>query len=905
MRAGDGEAEDETAQDFLESPALVFAAPLLEVEDRVASLEGARVGPYRVLRELARGGMGAVYLAERADGQFEQRVALKLIKRGMDSDEIHRRFLAERQILARLGHRHIARLLDGGVTADAQPWFAMEYVDGRPITAHSTRGGLSINARLDLFGDVVEAVRFAHQNLIVHRDLKPSNILVTDVGEVKLLDFGIAKLLHASPGEGTLTDTNLHAMTPEYAAPEQVRGEPVTTATDVYALGAVLYELLTGRRATRLERHTPAEIERVICEVEPEPPGLGGDLDTIVLKALHKDPARRYPSAEALLDDLRRHLAGLPVRARPDTLGYRARKFIQRHRVGVAAGVALVLSLMAGFAGTLWQTQLATREAAKSREVKDFLIGLFQVSDPEQSRGRDITARELLERGGRGVDTALAGQPEVQAELLEVLGSIHRNLGLYRQADTLLGRSVALSRTLYAAGDSALVDRLTTWSTVLYLEGQWERAESLLHRAIAEGRKGLGSGSPTVAKALGQLAAVRQKRGDYPAADTLFREAVAISRGYYGSESLELAESLNNFGVFLWETTALEGADSAYREAIALRRRHLDPDHPDLIMSLHNLASLRAAQGRLGETEQLQREVLQRRRRLYPGGHPDVAFALHNLASTLDVEGRPTEAESLFSEALEIRRRWLGPDHTHTLNTLNNLAVLRYRMGHLADAEVSMRDVHERWSRLLGEEHPNVLSALNNVGAIVSESGRYAEAEPILLKAVALRRKRLGDRHEHVAQSLRNLGILLRRTGRHAEAERVLRETLEIYRERLPASHFRIAEALAALGPLMTDAGRLTEAEAMLQEALAIRGQSADAKDPRLADIRRALGECLARLGRYPEAEHLLLESYRSIRDNPYGRLQRDEALQSLIAFYDGQAKPTEAARYRRLQERQ
>ena len=892
-------------QDFLESPAVMFAAPLLEAVDRRASQLGTKIGPYRVIRELARGGMGAVYLAERADGQFEQHVALKLIKRGMDSDEIHRRFLAERQILARLGHRHIARLLDGGVTADAQPWFAMEYVDGRPITAHSARRGLSIDARLELFGDVVEAVRFAHQNLVVHRDLKPSNILVTDAGEVKLLDFGIAKLLHASPDDATLTDTNLHAMTPEYAAPEQVRGEPVTTATDVYALGAVLYELLTGKRATRLERRTPAEIERVICQVEPEPPGLGGDLDTIVLKALHKDPARRYQSAEALLDDLRRHRAGLPVRARPDTLGYRARKFVRRHRVGVAAGVALLLSLMAGLAGTFWQTRLATREAAKSREVKNFLIGLFEVSDPVQSRGRDITARELLERGGRRMDTALAGQPEVQAELLEVLGNIHRTLGLYRQADTLLSRSVGLSRKLYAAGDSALVGRLTSWGTTLYLEGQWARAESLLHRAIADGRKGLGPGSPAVAKAVARLAGVKQKRGEYPAADTLYREAAAINRGYYGSESLELAESLNNFGVFLWETGALEGADSAHREAIAIKRKQLDPDHPDLIMSLHNLASLRSAQGRLGETEQLQREVLERRRRLYPGGHPDVGFALHNLASTLDVQGRPIEAESLFSEALEIRRRWMGPDQTETLNTLNNLAVLRYRMGRLADAEVSMRDVHERWSRLLGEEHPNVLSALNNLGAIVSESGRYAEAEPILRKVVALRRKRLGDRSEHVAQSLRNLGILLHRTGRHAEAERVLRETLGIYRERLPAGHFRIAEALAALGPLLTDAGRPREAEAVLQEALAMRVKSLDAKDPRLAETRRALGECVARLGRHPEAEQLLLESYRSVRDNPYGMRQRDKALQALVAFYDGQEKPTEAARYRRLQERQ
>jgi len=287
------------------------------------------IGPYRVVRELARGGMGVVYLAERADGQFEQRVALKLMKRGMDSEEIHQRFLAERQILAQLTHPHIARLLDGGVSNEGQPYFAIEYVDGTAITAHCEARQLGVEQRLRLFLDVCDAVRYAHQNLVVHRDLKPSNILVTADGQAKLLDFGIAKLLRQETGETGLTQTGLRVMTPEYAAPEQVLGEPVTTATDVYALGAVLYELLTGRRAHHLQSRTPTEVERVICEVEPEAPSavttgalrkrLRGDLDTIALTALKKEPERRYPTVEQLASDVARFLGGLPVTARPDT----------------------------------------------------------------------------------------------------------------------------------------------------------------------------------------------------------------------------------------------------------------------------------------------------------------------------------------------------------------------------------------------------------------------------------------------------------------------------------------------------------------------------------------------------------------------------------------------------------
>ncbi|MEW5918709.1 MAG: serine/threonine-protein kinase, partial [Gemmatimonadota bacterium] len=404
---------------LLDDSADANAALLLGDEDAARSRMGETVGPYRIVRELARGGMGAVYEAERVDGAFQQRVALKLVRRGMDSEEVQQRFLAERQILARLTHPNIAALLDGGQTDVGQPWFAMELVVGRPITAWCDDRRLGIDARVELVEQVCRAVSYAHRNLVVHRDLKPSNILVTDDGVVKLLDFGIAKLLHDGTAHGdTVTHLGSRAMTPEYAAPEQVRGEAVTTATDIYALGAVLYEILTGHRAHRFRRRSAAEVERVVCEQIPEAPStvitrteerelsdgtvetvdpirvsaargapvarlrklLDGDLDTIALKALRKEPDRRYPSADALLDDLLRRRSGLPVLARQDTLGYRARKFVARNRIAVAAAVVVVLSLGAGLVGTTWQARVASRQAVRATIVKDFLVGLFNVS---------------------------------------------------------------------------------------------------------------------------------------------------------------------------------------------------------------------------------------------------------------------------------------------------------------------------------------------------------------------------------------------------------------------------------------------------------------------------------------------------------------------------------------------
>lgn len=932
------------ASGFLESPALEFAAPLrgaedTDTEDNAGPLDGEPIGPYRVVRELGRGGMGVVYLAERADGQYERQVALKLAHRGMDSEAIGRRFLAERQILARLSHPHIARLLDGGVSAHAQPYFAMEYVEGRPITTYCDESRLGIDERLRLFLEVCDAVRYAHQNLVIHRDLKPSNILVTPAGEAQLLDFGIAKMLHQESAGETLTQLGVRVMTPEYASPEQVRGDSVTTAADVYALGAVLYELLTGWRAHRFERRTPAEIERVICEVEPEAPStavartneisrgddhreaitpesvsraratrpdrlrrqLAGDLDTIVLKALQKDPVRRYLSVDALIEDLERYKAGLPVWARPDSMAYRAGKFVARHWIGVAAAGMVLASLVVGLAGTFWEARIAAREAAKAREVKDFVVGLFKVSDPAESRGREITARELLERGRQRVESALARQPEAQVELLHVLGDIHRELGLHEQAEALFRRAVDLARARYGDESLEVANELTDYGTALWAQGKYDQAERVLVKGLAIRRRELGREDPRLAETLSNLGAVLEGKGEFDHAEALYREALSIDRAHYGSEHIEVAKDLDSLGVLLDRAGKFQEANSPLRQALALRRKLLDPDHPLVIMSLHNLAQSLHSQGQDEEAERLEREVLEKRRRLYPKGHPDVAMALQQLAVFVETRGAYEEEEALLLEALDIRRNWLGPDHPDTITLVNNLAVLRYRMGNLSGAESSTREALASWRRELGDEHPNAMIALNNLGAILSDEGRYAEAEPMLRQALALRRKRFGDAHADVGQTLRNLGVLLQREGELPEAELTLKEALAIYRKAFPEGHPRIAEALNGLGGVLTDRGRATEAEPLLQEALAIRNKSHGPTDPRTAETQRTLGVCLAALGRDSDAEALLLESYGTLDKTKYRERDKLETLRRLVAFYDMRGKRQEATRFRKL----
>ena len=698
---------------------------------------GTRIGDYRIVRLLGRGGMGSVYLASRADRRYRKEVAIKILKRGLDSEDIQRRFHRERQILASLDHPNIARLLDAATTDDGLPCFVMEVVEGTRIDGYCDRRGLSVAERLELFRAVCDAVQTAHRNLIVHRDLKPTNILVTSRGVPKLLDFGVAKLLDPDSFPQTIVPTALpyHPMTPNYASPEQVRGEAITTASDVYSLGVLLYLLLTGHPPYRVDLRRPAEMERLICETEPEKPSivagrpestsestpesnntssviggsperlrrrLTGDLDTIVLKALAKEPDQRYRSVDQLSEDLRRHLEGLPILARRPTFSYRAGKFLRRHRTGVMMAVISAGLLLAGIVTTAWQARVAEQERARAetlraqaeaektlaQEVVTFMVELFQLANPSEARGRTVTAREILEKGAREI-ARLEGQPEVQARLMDTIGLSYKGLGLY------------------------------------------DDAAQQLHSALETRRRVLG--------------------------DT----------------HLDSADTLDHMATLVFEAQGdFELAGRYFREALEMRRRQLGNEHPEVAESLNNLGQALRARGELEEAEALLRESLELKRSLYGEHHASVANGLNNLAGVLTQRGEYRAAEALFREALELRRELLGDQHPEVAQSLNNLGLVFFRLEDYPQAERLFRQALAMRRQTLGEDHPAVARGLANLADALVQQRDFAAAEPLLLRSLELRQRLLSPEHPTLAVNRERLAALYEAWGRPEEAAR-------------------------------------------------------------------------------------------------------------------------------------
>jgi serine/threonine-protein kinase len=853
--------ESDDADPYLASGG-AFAGPLWEelageVERRQELAPGARVGPYRVVREVGRGGMAVVYLAERADGLFEQRVALKLMQSGSlpasAPAELLRRFEQERRILASLSHPAIARLLDAGVTAEGRPYFAMEYVEGLPIDRHCDERGLTVEQRLGLFTVVARAVEAAHRSLIVHRDLKPSNVLVSGEGEVKLLDFGIARPLDAEalPGAAPPTRGFLRALTPEYASPEQVRGEPVTTATDVYQLGLLLYELLTGRRALRLGGRSEAELARVICEVEPRAPSdalrdgaapdaaaleevaaargmtpealarrLAGDLDAIALTALAKEPARRYASVGELLEDLRRHAEGRPVLARRPTLAYRAGRFLRRHRLGVAAGGLLAASVAAGVSATAWQAVRARRAAADAEAVAEYVTGLFDLASPSRPQGDAVTARELVDRGAERLDSELAAQPALQARLRAVLGRVYASLGLYEPAAEQLGRAVSFLR----------------------------------RPAGAEARD--------LSRALGDLAGVRISQGAYDEAAALARESLALDRRRLPADHEQVATNLQRLGLALKEQGRSEEAEQLFRQALAMRRRLFGERHPAVVESLNQVATARFGSGDYAAAEALYREALAVARTLPGDGYPSLPASMANLAAALSTRGDSTAAEPLLREALALWRARLGDDHPDLALYLRNLATTLAREGDRGEAAELYLEVLRIQRLAYGEEHHEVAKTTYDLATLLHGEGLLAESEPLYRGCVAMLERLVGGNHPHFARALAGLARLELDQGRGPEAERHFRQALEILEGKLPPGHNFTAAARLGLARALVAQGRdLPTAEAILRRELELFGTAFGAEDPRTAEARLFLGECLLARGERSEGRALVEQS--------------------------------------------
>ena len=813
-----------------------------------------RLGPYKLVKMLGEGGMGAVYLAERDDDEFLQQVAIKVVRGRLDPERV-RQFRAERQILAWLEHPNIARLLDGGTTPEGLPYLVMEHVEGVPIDQHCDTRRLTVDARLQLFLEVCDAVSHAHRSLIVHRDIKPSNIMVTEEGVPKLLDFGIARLALEGAPDATAPQPPGRMLTPEYASPEVVRGEQVTTAADVYALGVLLYELVTGARPLRFTTMTSAEIERVVCHVTPHEASvaarersdripapeerararcatpaslsarLAGDLDAIIGKALHKEQTQRYVSVEALASDLRRHLDGRPVEARAASRSYVAARFVTRHRWGV--GAATLLMLLVGAAAVTFSVQAArlaeerdrtARERDTAQQVLAFLTELFQVSNPDSRVGGPVTARELLDRGADRIDAELAGTPVIQAQLLGTIGTVYGSLGIY------------------------------------------DRSAALLERGLELRRATLGREHPETATAMEDLAEAYRELARFAEAETLHREALALKRRTAAPPS-SLASSLNNLGLTLSERGRYTDAEPLLRDAIEIWRTHDGPTALPLAVGLNNLASTLRQQGRLDDAVPVLEQAIAIRRQRMGNGHPALAQVLGHLGQVFNAKGDLARAEPLLREALEIRQRVYGTDHPDTITALTNLTSLLHDQGKLAAAEPLYRAALASAGKRLGTTHPDYAVQLNNLATLLEDWRRYGEAEALYRESLAIRRERYGAEHAAVARVEHSLGRLLFAMGRTSEAETHLRAALAVKRKVLPAGHFEIALSLAVLGEVMVATRRVGEGEKLLVEALAMARASLGAGHPVVADGLLALSALNRKRSSPAAAEPLAAEA--------------------------------------------
>ncbi len=817
---------DAAATDFDRGIAVArgtVAADWAENDDIESVRAGDRIGPWRLVAEIGRGGMGVVWLAARADGQFEQRAALKLIKRGMDSEAVLARFLRERQILARLEHPHIARLLDGGIAADGRPYFAMECVAGEPLLRYCAERGLKLEERISLFLDICAAVQFAHRQLVVHRDLKPSNVLIGADGSAKLLDFGIAKLLGDEVGSATQTsEVKDRPLTPAYASPEQLTGAPISTATDVYALGAILYELLTGQRPHDLsDAPTSDEIRRLLETTAPTAPSkratvdapvaarrLRGDLDTIVLTALKREPERRYATVDALAADLRRYLDGRPIAARPDSGIYRTRKFVARHRIGVAAGVLTVAGLLAATAVSWQQLQLARREAVRAdneartaQAAKDFLLSTFAGADPYATSGKNVSVRELLESSAEKIDTALAGQDAVRADLHMAVADTFETLDQWPLSKRHFESAAAAYRSYLPVDAPQVVS-----AEIGVAQVRWLMADTAVLPAavqdILRRTDGRGTDYAQIRQdAFALLLLVKRTLGDYAGAAETGGQAIDEARRELGAESEPYTKALYNLALVQMSQEHLVEADALADEFSAIDSRVLDAASPGMATDAEFIALVLLEYGRVDAARALLARVEGLRRRQFDDQHAYVLRLIVQDANALFAQGDASDAQTKFELALAAAHSPQNDGHVDT-------GAAEYGLGRVLIAQQVWTAAAEniglaraRAERAGGTEHPTALACREAQAEIASAGGDSTVRAQ--LEAIAEKQRPFGARE--LPRTLLALAKLERADKDPAKAESALREALIVLtqqgRPRHPLAYeiqMRIAEAADA-----------------------------------------------------------------------------------------------------------
>jgi len=953
--------------DFLEGVTPVFP-PVGLADEPAASLAGRRIGAWQLVREIGHGGMGVVWEARRADQQYDQRAAVKLLRASLLSEREIRRFREERQILASLNHPCIARLLDGGMLEDGSPYLVMEYADGLPLDVWCEREELNVRQRLEVFLLVCSAVEYAHRQLVIHRDLKPANIVVTvSDGTPKLLDFGIATLIDDGV-EAQRSTTRL--LTPECASPEQVRGERMTTANDVFSLGVLLYLLLTGHHPFATPESNPLETMRAICELEPRLPSsvahgrrreLHGELDAVILQALRKNPAERYPSVRALADDIRAWLEGFPVSAIRQPWWRRSAKLIWRYKVQSAAIALAVVSLLTGMIVTSVEAKHARQsaqealvqkdhaqiaqhtaqaerdkaiaaqqaaiaaeraaaedrnrandEAATTRSINEFLerdlLAQAGPSNQNSENGNpdpDLKVRTALDRAAGRVQGKFAGQPLVEASVRQTIGESYLDLGLFPEAQRQFERAVELRRQLLGEDAADTLASMRRLAQTYRDEARFPQAESLFKQVLKAQRTTLGENDNATLDTAVDLGAIYYSIGRFPEADAMFTRIVQTRRRLYPNQLTELFEALDALASVSSEEGKLDAAERYANEAVEIARRLHGDDHPDTLKARRVLVVIYRWKKEIDAAEKLQAEVLAGDRRVLGAEHPRTLIDMSNLGAIYRLEGRYAESAAMMKQLLEISRRINGPENMYTLIYENGLVQTLYSLGGFAEAEPLAVKNQETFKRLYGEDNQWTITSAKALGLIYDAEGRFKEAEPILLKVLEDTRRVQGAEHLNVATATTYLGVLYQDEGKNDLAEQTLTAALALDRKRLQPGELATRTCLTAMARLRLTQRKYAEAESLLREAISGTGnQNAETWDT--FDRQSLLGASLLGQGKFAEAEPLLISGYEGLKKlSPAISVDANlpQAGNRLVQLYAAWEKPGKADEWRRQPE--